>query len=306
MSACGEVESTKSVSDIYAPVSGDRRRPNEALDGTPGAGQHRPLRRGLDVRGPARTTPAARRRTCSSPRTTGRSSAEPGATLIAATGPGRPGAGRSHPVDGRTDGRSEARQDGRIADRPSVRRDAGRGRRRSRRRRGPGGRAARRTPRSRWARVDARRRSRRRDRPDAGRPGRGRRPARRRRRCWSCSAARTPARGSCSTPSAPRPAAGRTATSSSTTSPSPASTPSSSGAASEFVGARRRQPQRHLRAAATGSTRPCCSDGDEVQIGKYRLVFHPSRRPRTTAGAPAVVSAGGRAPRATRPGRPSR
>lgn len=34
-SACGELESTKSVSDIYAPVSGEVVARNEALDATP-------------------------------------------------------------------------------------------------------------------------------------------------------------------------------------------------------------------------------------------------------------------------------
>ena len=33
--ACGEVESTKSVSDLYAPVSGEVTARNEALDSTP-------------------------------------------------------------------------------------------------------------------------------------------------------------------------------------------------------------------------------------------------------------------------------
>ncbi len=32
---CGEVESTKSVSDVYAPVTGEVLRRNEALDATP-------------------------------------------------------------------------------------------------------------------------------------------------------------------------------------------------------------------------------------------------------------------------------
>ena len=32
---CGEVESTKSVSDLYAPVSGDVTARNEGLDATP-------------------------------------------------------------------------------------------------------------------------------------------------------------------------------------------------------------------------------------------------------------------------------
>jgi glycine cleavage system H protein len=33
--ACGEVESTKSVSDIYAPLSGEVTARNEGLDGAP-------------------------------------------------------------------------------------------------------------------------------------------------------------------------------------------------------------------------------------------------------------------------------
>lgn len=33
--ACGEVESTKSVSDIYAPLSGEVTAVNDALDATP-------------------------------------------------------------------------------------------------------------------------------------------------------------------------------------------------------------------------------------------------------------------------------
>jgi glycine cleavage system H protein len=33
--ACGEVESTKSVSDLYAPLAGEITAVNDALDGTP-------------------------------------------------------------------------------------------------------------------------------------------------------------------------------------------------------------------------------------------------------------------------------
>jgi glycine cleavage system H protein len=33
--ACGEVESTKSVSDLYAPLAGEVTAVNDALDGTP-------------------------------------------------------------------------------------------------------------------------------------------------------------------------------------------------------------------------------------------------------------------------------
>ena len=46
-----EVESTKSVSDIYAPVSGTVTAVNEALTTQPGAGQLGPVRRRVDVRG---------------------------------------------------------------------------------------------------------------------------------------------------------------------------------------------------------------------------------------------------------------
>ncbi|GMA89256.1 hypothetical protein GCM10025868_45060 [Angustibacter aerolatus] len=64
--ACGEVESTKSVSDIYAPVTGEVTARNEALDGSPEPGELRPVRRGVDVRGPPgrcrRRGGAARRR----------------------------------------------------------------------------------------------------------------------------------------------------------------------------------------------------------------------------------------------------
>ena len=50
-STCGELESTKSVSDVYAPVSGEVVARNDSLDATPGARQQRPLRRGLALRG---------------------------------------------------------------------------------------------------------------------------------------------------------------------------------------------------------------------------------------------------------------
>ena len=46
----GELESTKSVSDLFAPVSGTVAARNEALDAQPGAVQLRPVRRGLDRR----------------------------------------------------------------------------------------------------------------------------------------------------------------------------------------------------------------------------------------------------------------
>ena len=46
----GEVESTKSVSEIYAPVAGEVVAVNAALADAPETAQRRPLRRGLDLR----------------------------------------------------------------------------------------------------------------------------------------------------------------------------------------------------------------------------------------------------------------
>ena len=63
----GEVESTKSVSEIYAPVAGDGgRRSTTRLADAPGAAQPGSLRRGVDLRAGAR---AGRRRrdACSTP-----------------------------------------------------------------------------------------------------------------------------------------------------------------------------------------------------------------------------------------------
>ena len=69
----GEVESTKSVSDIYAPVSGEVVARNEALDTDSGPDQLRSVRRGLADRNQAR---GSRRRgvaaQCIGVRTTGR------------------------------------------------------------------------------------------------------------------------------------------------------------------------------------------------------------------------------------------
>ena len=45
----GEVESTKSVSDLYAPVVGDGGRGQRRAGGQPAAGQLRSLRSGLAV-----------------------------------------------------------------------------------------------------------------------------------------------------------------------------------------------------------------------------------------------------------------
>ena len=52
--AVGEVESTKSVSDIYAPVGGHGRRGQRGAGRQPRAGQLRPVRGRLDARDPAR------------------------------------------------------------------------------------------------------------------------------------------------------------------------------------------------------------------------------------------------------------
>ena len=49
-----EVESTKSVSDIYAPVAGHGRRRERRPRRHPRAPERRPLRRGLDLRDRAR------------------------------------------------------------------------------------------------------------------------------------------------------------------------------------------------------------------------------------------------------------
>ena len=48
----GELESTKSVSDLFAPVSGQLVARNDNLDAVAGALQQRSVRRGLDRRDP--------------------------------------------------------------------------------------------------------------------------------------------------------------------------------------------------------------------------------------------------------------
>ena len=55
---CGEVESTKSVSDLYAPLSGEVTAVNSALDGAPELVNSAPYTRRLDVR----AAPVRRRR----------------------------------------------------------------------------------------------------------------------------------------------------------------------------------------------------------------------------------------------------
>ena len=50
---CGEVESTKSVSDLYSPVDGEVTDDQRGSGRRSRPGQRRPLRGGLDVQGPA-------------------------------------------------------------------------------------------------------------------------------------------------------------------------------------------------------------------------------------------------------------
>ncbi len=106
-------------------------------------------------------------------------------------------------------------------------------------------------------------------------PTSSRRPAR---RCWWSSAGPTPAAASCSTPTSPPPAGTPRATSSSTTSPS-------SRRHAEFVREGGSFPVRDVgslngtyldreRIEAAG-----LASGDEVQIGKYRLVFLAGPQP---------------------------
>ena len=52
----GEVESTKSVSEIYAPLAGEVIAVNDGARRAAGADQHRPVRRGLDLRAHRSTT----------------------------------------------------------------------------------------------------------------------------------------------------------------------------------------------------------------------------------------------------------
>ena len=63
---CGEVESTKSVSDLYAPLDGTVADVNGALEDSPEMVNAEPVRRGLDGRcrvrdPPRRPTPRGRR-----------------------------------------------------------------------------------------------------------------------------------------------------------------------------------------------------------------------------------------------------
>ena len=50
---CGEIESTKSVSDLYSPVDGEVTDVNADIEDDPGTGQLRSVRRRVAVQGAA-------------------------------------------------------------------------------------------------------------------------------------------------------------------------------------------------------------------------------------------------------------
>ena len=74
-----------------------------------------------------------------------------------------------------------------------------------------------------------------------------------------------------------------TATSSSTTSRSPAGTPSSSATA-RATGCATSAASTAPTSTASASTTPCSTAGDEVQIGKFRMVYHPHVASRPATG----------------------
>ena len=98
----GEVESTKSVSEIYAPVSGPGGRGERRAHRRAGAGQRGPLRRGLDLRHRA-VRPGARSRPCWTRTPTASSSRRervPLAALVAAGGPSDRDRRSDYPTEG--------------------------------------------------------------------------------------------------------------------------------------------------------------------------------------------------------------
>ena len=115
--------------------------------------------------------------------------------------------------------------------------------------------------------------SRRRARPHRRGPGDGRRPARRARRCSWCGAVRTRAPGSCSTP-----------THHGGPAPGQRHLPGRRDGVPQARGVRPRPPTGSASATSAASTartstatrieRGPLHTGDEVQIGKYRFVFH--------------------------------
>ena len=92
-------------------------------------------------------------------------------------------------------------------------------------------------------------------------------------RCSSCSADPAPGAGSCSTRTSSTPVATPTARSSSTTSRSRAGTRSSTATATTGSRSPTWAASTAPTSTATASTGSTLKDGDEVQIGKYRLVF---------------------------------
>ena len=58
--ACGEIESTKSVSDLVTPITGAVRARNEDLDRVAGPREFRSIREGLDLEVESRSRATAR------------------------------------------------------------------------------------------------------------------------------------------------------------------------------------------------------------------------------------------------------
>ena len=98
-SACGEIESTKSVSDLYAPVSGTVTARNDALDSQPELINSDAVRRGMDHRDPRSTLAWTN---CSTLPPTARSPGDRSGDARASTPPstrcpqGRPQTGQTH------------------------------------------------------------------------------------------------------------------------------------------------------------------------------------------------------------------
>ena len=223
---CGELESTKSVSDIYAPVTGEVVARNEALDATPELVNSDPYGGGwlfeivpADAGAADGLLDAAAYQASLDVLIVANAGRAACAGLI----------GSDQPSTSTLQVRVEPRSD-------SPRRDesmpfctaCGRqnpddarfcsqcgtqlvGRRRRRRSR-PASRPRRSASGSARDKTETSDR-----RAEPGRRRRGRRAARRATRCWSCSAVRAPAAGSCSTPTWSTPGATPTARSSSTT-----------------------------------------------------------------------------------------
>ena len=261
----GELESTKSVSEVYAPARWRGRRPQRGPRRDAGAGQHRPVRRRLALRDRARQQrlgrPAGRRHLRGRPRgltlRSGSSVRLSSADRLTRQNPDPPLA-----VQGLHPRRRE------IHDMPyllAVREPE------LRQRAvllamwhpaGPSDRAGHRAGSRRRHRHDhlrrpAEDRGRRAHLAQRGRRGRGRRASLRAAHCWSSSAGPEPAAATSSTPTSPRSAVIPRATSSSTTSPSPGGT-SSSGARARASASTTSAASTAPTSTATGSTTRSC------------------------------------------------